>query len=169
MRPGQPRWTETVGRGEQHAIGLKRLRPVEPQPEAAAIADASRRHRIDDFQLDVRPCLNRIEEALAHIFAEELAREEGVGEAFMQAGMIFALIELAKGPVQKIARLAGANRKIAGAHIEKVQGMMRAIGDATPKRSARFNHDEAERPVDAGKAGDGSRRAGESTADYADR
>src|SRR5262245_47209208 len=169
MRPGQPRWTETVGRGEQHAIGLKRLRPLEPQPEAAAIADASRRHRIDDFQLDVRPCLNRIEEALAHIFAEELAREEGVGEAFMQAGMIFALIELAKGPVQKIARLAGANRKIAGAHIEKMQGMMRAIGDATPKRSARFNHDEAERPVDAGKAGDGSRRAGESTADYADR
>jgi hypothetical protein len=50
-----------------------------------------------------------------------------------------------------------------------MQRMMRAIGDAPPKRGARFHHDEAERPVDAGKASDGSRRAGESAADHAHR
>lgn len=87
----------------------------------------------------------------------------------MQAGVIFALIELAKSPVQEIAGLAGANRKIAGAHIEQMQGMVSAVGDAAPERSARFHHDEAERPVDPGKASDGSRRAGESTADHAHR
>lgn len=92
-----------------------------------------------------------------------------MGETLVQAGMIFALIELAKGPVQEIAGLAGANRKIAGAHIEKMQRMVGAIGDATPKRGARFHHDEAERPIDPGKASDGRRRAGESTADHAHR
>ena len=92
-----------------------------------------------------------------------------MGEALMQPGMIFALIELAEGPVQKIAGLAGANRKIAGAHVEKMQRMMRAIGDAAAERGSRFHHHEAERPVDAGKATDGSRRAGESTADHAHR
>jgi hypothetical protein len=48
-----------------------------------------------------------------------------------------------------------------------MQGMMRAIGDAAPERGARLDYDEAERPVDPGKASNGSRRAGESTADHA--
>ena len=47
--------------------------------------------------------------------------------------------------------------------------MMRAIGDAAPERGARLDHDEAERPIDPGKASDGRRRAGESAADHAHR
>jgi hypothetical protein len=50
-----------------------------------------------------------------------------------------------------------------------MQGMMRAIGDAAPERGARLDHDKAERPVDPGKASDGRRCAGESTADHAHR
>ena len=148
---------------------LQRLGPVEAKREAAAIIDARRRDGIDDLEIDIGPSLDRLEEALAHIFAEELTRQEGMGEALMQAGMIFALVELAKGPVQKIAGLAGANREIAGAHIEKMQRMMRAIGDAAAKRSARLDHDEAERPVEARQAGDRGGGAGESTADHAHR
>ena len=45
--------------------------------------------------------------------------------------------------------------------------MMRAISDAAAKRDARLDHDQSERPIDAGQAGDGCRRAGESTADHA--
>jgi hypothetical protein len=90
-----------------------------------------------------------------------------MGEAIMQAGVILALIELAKSPVEKIARLACAHREVAGAHIEKMQGMMRAVSDAAPKRSARLDHDEAERPIETREAGDGGGGAGESTADHA--
>ena len=52
----------------------------------------------------------------------------------MQAGVVLSLVELAKGPVEEIAGLAGANREIAGAHIEQMQRMMAAIGDAATDR-----------------------------------
>jgi hypothetical protein len=67
----------------------------------------------------------------------------------MQASLIFALVELAKGPVQKIAGLARAHREVAGAHIEEMQGMMRAVSDTASKRPARLDHDEADRPIEA--------------------
>src|SRR5262249_44010871 len=160
-RPGGGRPAEPVSCREQNRIGMQGPRPVEAQREPAAIIDAGRRYGVDDLELDVRPSLDGLEEALAHIFAEKLARQESMGERFIQACMIFALIELAKGPIQEVARLAGANREIAGAHVEKMQWMMRAIGDAAPERGARLHHGEAKRPVDAGKARDGRRRAGE--------
>ena len=78
--------------------------------------------RPDDVELDVLARRHRIEEALAHIFAEQLPRQESVRQAFMQAGMIFALIEQAESPIQKVARLTRPHRQIAGAHIEQVQG-----------------------------------------------
>src|SRR6476646_141620 len=81
--------------------------------------------------------------------------------------MVLALGKLAKGPIQKIAWLAGANRKIAGAHVEKMQGMMGAIGQAAPERTAWLNHDEAERLVQSREAGDRRGGAGESAADHA--
>jgi hypothetical protein len=144
-RPGRRRCGKAVGGGEQHDVGLKRFSPVEMQREVAAIADAGGRHRSDDLQFDIRSRSHRREEALAHIFAEQLARQEGMGEALMQACMIFALVELAKGPIQEIAGLIGADRQVARALIEKVQGMMRAttprpsetLGSTTTSRKGR--------------------------------
>ena len=97
-----------VSRGEQHDISLQRLGPVEAKGETVALLDAGGGDGIDDFELDIAPPLHRLEEALAHIFAEELTRQEGMGEPIMQAGVILALVELAKGPVEKVAGLAGA-------------------------------------------------------------
>ena len=148
-RAGQGRCLKPVGRGEQHDISLQRPGPVEAEGEAVALLDAGGGDGIDDFELDIAPSLHRLEEALAHIFAEELARQECMREAIMQAGVILALVELAKSPVEKIAGLACAHREIAGAHIEKVQGMMRTVGDAAAKRSAWLDHDEVERPIEA--------------------
>ena len=118
------------------------------QREVAVIADASGRHRSDNLQLDIRSRSHRREEPLAHIFAEQLPRQESMGEAVMQPCMIFPLVELAKGPIQEVAGLVGADRKIARAHIEKVQGMMRAIGNAPPKQDTRLDHDELEGSVE---------------------
>jgi len=73
--------------------------------EPAAVLDDPGRLGIDDLELHVAPRLDRLEEALAHIFAEELARQEGMSQRFMQALVILALIELEKGPVQEIAGL----------------------------------------------------------------
>jgi hypothetical protein len=50
-----------------------------------------------------------------------------------------------------------------------MQGMMRAVSDAAPKRSARLDHDKAERPIEARQAGDRGGGSGESTADHAHR
>ena len=111
---------------------MQLLGTIEAKGEAVALLDAGGGDGIDDLELDVAP-LHRLEEALAHIFAEELTRQEGMCEPVMQAGVIFALVELAKSPVEEVAGLAGAHREIAGAHIEKMQGMMRAISDAAPK------------------------------------
>ena len=87
----------------------------------------------------------------------------------MQTGLVLALIELPKSPVQEIAGLARANREIAGAHIEEIEGMVTAIGDASSKRGARLDHDEAERRLDAGEASDGRSGAGEAATDHAHR
>ena len=129
----------------------------------------ARGHGIDDLELDIIPRSGRLEEPLAHIFAEQLARQEGVGQAFMQALVVLALVELAKRPVEEVAGLSRAHRKVAGAYIEKMQGMMRAVGDAPSERQAGLDHDETERPLDTGEAGDGGRHAGESAADHAHR
>jgi hypothetical protein len=52
-------------------------------------------------------------------------------ERLMQIRLVLALIKLAKRPVQKIGGLACASGKVAGAHIEKIERMMAAIGDTT--------------------------------------
>src|SRR3954470_9558119 len=97
--------------------------------ESAAVLD-SRCRGIDDLELHVAPRLDRLEEALAHIFAEELARQEGMSQRFMQALVILALIELEKGPVQEIAGLTYPDREVTRAHIEEMQWMIGAIGHA---------------------------------------
>ena len=55
-------------------------------------------------------------------------------QGLMQARLVLSLVELAKGPVEEIAGLARADREIAGAHIEEMQRVMAAIGDAAPER-----------------------------------
>ena len=107
-RAGRYRCVKPVSRGEQHDISLQRLGPVEAKGETVALLDAGGGDGIDDLELDIAPPLHRLEEALAHIFAEELTRQEGMGEPIMQAGVILPLVELAKGPVEKVAGLAGA-------------------------------------------------------------
>ena len=88
-------------------------------------------------------------------------------QGLVQAGLIFALVELSKRPVEKIAGLARANRKIASAHVEQMQWMVTAIGDATTDLRARLDHHQTERRGDALQAGDGNGSAGEAAADHA--
>ena len=47
----------------------------------------------------------------------------------MQAGIVFALIELAERPIQEIPGLPRMDREVAGPHIEQMQGMVTAEGD----------------------------------------
>ena len=88
-------------------------------------------------------------------------------ERLMQIRLVLALIKLAKRPVQKMGGLACANGKVAGAHIEKIERMMAAIGDTTPKRGGSLDHDEAERSLDMRQASDGRRGASKAAADHA--
>jgi hypothetical protein len=83
--------------------------------------------------------------------------------------VILSLVELTKGPVQEIARLPWANREIAGAHIEKIERVMAAIGNAAPKRGGALDHREPEGCLDAREAGDRGGSAGEATTDHAHR
>jgi hypothetical protein len=66
----------------------------------------------------------------------------------MKATMLLALIELAEGPVQEVARLAGADAEVAGAHIQEKQGVMTAEGDASPELAIGLDDRETERLVD---------------------
>ena len=63
----------------------------------------------DKREVDIRPASDRLVKALAHIFAEELARQERVAEALMQARVVLSLVELAEGPVEEIGGLACAD------------------------------------------------------------
>ena len=63
----------------------------------------------------------------------------------MQSGLVLALVELAKRPVEEVPGLAGANREIARAHVEEMQRVMAAIGDAATELRALLDHHEAER------------------------
>jgi hypothetical protein len=47
--------------------------------------------------------------------------------------------------------------------------MVTAIGDAAAKRGAGLDHDEVERGLDAGEAGDGGSSAREAATDHAHR
>ena len=121
----------------------------------------------NDGELDVRAPLDGLEQALTHILAEQLTRQEGMRERVMQPGMILALIELVKRPVQEIAGLARADREIAGAHIEEVQRVMTAIGDTLAERRRRLDQHEMERMGQAREAADRTRRSGEASPDNA--
>ena len=83
--------------------------------------------------------------------------------------MVLTLVKLTKGPVQEIARLPGANREIAGAHIEKIERVMAAIGNAAPKRGGALDHREPERSLDMREASDSGGGAREAATDYAHR
>ena len=75
---------------------------------ASAIGNAGYRRVVDDAECDVRSSPDAVIEALAHIFAEQLPRQEGVCKGFMQARLVLSLIKLTEGPIQKVAGLAGA-------------------------------------------------------------
>jgi hypothetical protein len=53
-----------------------------------------------------------------------------VRQGLVQAGLILTLVELVKSPIEEITGLAGPDREIARAHIEQMQRVVAAIGDA---------------------------------------
>jgi hypothetical protein len=158
---------QAIGRGEDHDVGSDGLGAIELDAIAPVLRHHGARRRRDDGECDIAPALDRLEQSLAHIFAEQLPRQEGVRERLMQARLVLALIELTKRPVQKIARLAGANGKVAGAHVEEIERMMAAIGDSTPKRGGSLDNDKAERSLEVRQAGDGGSGASKAAADHA--
>ncbi len=156
-----------IGGGEDHGVAEHLFPAIELDHIAATFGAKSARGGRHDRELDVWPLLNRLEQALAHIFAEELAGQKCVRERLMQAGVVFALIELAKGPVEEIARLARANRKIAGAHVEEMQRMVAAIGDAATEHGRGLDQHQAERLGETSEASDRARRSSEASSDHA--
>ena len=86
-----------------------------------------------------------------------------MSEAFMQARMILALVDLTECPIEKVSGLAGANGQVAGADIEKMQRMIAAIGDAAAKTFPSFHDGEAEGMLDLGGARDRGGGSGEAT------
>ena len=70
-------------------------------PSKSAICGAAYRDGVDDAERDIRSLRHGLEQALAHIFTEQLPRQEGVGEGLMQTGLVLALIELAKAQFRK--------------------------------------------------------------------
>jgi hypothetical protein len=160
---------QSIGRGKDRDVRGNGLSLVELDATASILDEQGACRAGDDGKRDIGPALNRLEQALAHIFAEQLPRQEGVGERLMQARVVLSLVELTKGPVQEIARLPWANREIAGAHIEKIERVMAAIGNAAPKRGGALDHREPERSLDMREASDRGGGAREAATDYAHR
>src|SRR4029079_14065128 len=88
-----------------------------------------------------------------------------VRERIMQAGVVLALIELAEGPVEEIAWLPRANRKIARAHVEQMKGMRPAVGNATPEHGRGLDQHQAERLGETSEASNRARCSSENSSD----
>ena len=157
-----------IGGSEDHGVAEHPPTTIKLDDIAAMLGTKSARGGRHDGKLDVGALLDRLEQTLAHIFAEQLARQKCVRERLMEAGMIFALIELAEGPVQEIAGLACANREIAGAHVEEVQGVVATIGDAASEHGRGLDDQQAKRLGEVRKASDRARCSCESSTDNAD-
>ena len=132
--------------GEHYHVGAQRFCAIEFDLVTVSLPDAVRRDGVNDFELDVRPLLRRFEEALPNVFPKELARQKRMGEALVQAHMIFALVELTKCPVDEITRLLRAHGKIAGTHIEELQGIVTTEGDASTNLVRWFNDLDGKAP-----------------------
>ena len=156
-----------IGGGEEHGVAKHIFPAIELDHIAPTFGAESACDRWHDREFDVGALLNRLEQALAHIFAKELARQKCVRERIMQAGVVLALIELAKGPVEEIAWLARANRKIAGAHVEEMQRMMAAVGNATPEHGRGLDQYQAERLGETSEASNCARCSSEASSDHA--
>ena len=89
--------------------------------------------------------IDRFEQTLPRIGAEQFPRQKAMSETFEQAGIVFALIDLRERPVQKIPRAIRKNREVARSHVEKMQGMVTAIGGAPPQGGARLHNGKVER------------------------
>jgi hypothetical protein len=81
--------------------------------------------------------------------------------------MVLALVNLTKGPIEKVSRLARANGKIARTDIEEMQGMIAAIGNAAAETCTAFHDGETKRMLDPRGARDSGGGAGKATTDDA--
>ena len=131
---------QPIGGGEKQHVGDYRRVPLETDAIAAALCDARFRRVVDDAEDDVVSLRHALVKALTHIFAEQLPRQEGVRQGLVQAGLILSLVELVKSPVEEIAGLAGPDREIARAHIEQMQRVVAAIGDAATDLRTVLDH-----------------------------
>src|SRR5262245_2273497 len=136
--------------------------------EQQALDAARNRRVVDDPGIDIGSAFDRLEQTGPHIGAEQLPRHEAVSETFVQAGIVFALIDLRERPVQKILGAIRKNRKVARSHVEKMQRMMTAIGGAAPQVGAGLDNGEVERMRKPLEAGDRRSGSGEAAADHAD-
>lgn len=151
----------TVGCGQNHDIGGKGFCALELNPIPTRGGRQSSRCRVDDSERNIGPLLYRLEETLPHIFAEQLPGQEGMREAFMQARMVLALVDLTEGPIEKVSRLASANGKIARSDVEEMQRMIAAIGDTAAETCTTLDDGHAEGMLNPHGARDRGGGAGE--------
>ena len=103
--------------GQHDNIGAQRLRFPRANGELTAATAARNSRIVDDPGIDVGSAFNGLEQTLPHIGTEQLPRQKTVGETFVQAGVVFALIDLRERPVQKILGAIPKNREVARSHV----------------------------------------------------
>ena len=74
---------KAIGGREDRDVGSNGVGPIAMDAEAAFVGKAGCRDGLNNVKLDVLSVLDRLEESLPHIFAEELPWQEGVGETLM--------------------------------------------------------------------------------------
>ena len=111
-----------ISGGQHDNIGAQRFRFPRTNGELTAATAARNSRIVDDPGIDVGSAFNGLEQTLPHIGAEQLPRQKAVGETFVQAGIVFALIDLRKRPVQKILGAIRQNREVARSHVRRCNG-----------------------------------------------
>ena len=156
-----------ISGGQHDNIGAQCCRFLRTNDELTAATAARNSRVVDDPGVDVGSAFNGLEQTLPHIGAEQLPRQKAVSETFVQAGIVFALIELRERPVQEILGAIRQNREVARSHVEKMQRMMTAKGGTPPQSRAWLDNGEVERTLKPLQAGDRRRGTGKAAADHA--
>ena len=156
-----------IGSGQRDDIKRKSRRSFGSHNELAGTAAARESDVIDYFGVNVIATFDRLKQALPHIGAEQVPRQKAVGEAFMQAGIILALIELRERPVQEIVGAIRVDGKIPGSDVQKMQGPVSTKRHTLPQGRSRFHDCEAERLSEPPQARDRRRGPGKPAADHA--
>ncbi|BAQ16671.1 hypothetical protein GL4_1213 [Methyloceanibacter caenitepidi] len=123
---------EAIGRREDHHVGPDRLGVISANDKGGSFATARQGRSGEHIELSIRPAVDSLHEPLPDVLSEQLAGKECVAQSFQESWIVFALVQVPKGPMQKVAGLVGIRRKVASPDIEQVERMVTTIGDATP-------------------------------------